>query len=614
MLFACNAISGQIRKDTMQGREHLVAPVIAIAGDSVLNEEYVPFEEVASGFGSWDNRPVTLGHPRRGDDYVSANDPRTLEKYEVGRLFRTHLEGDKLKGELWIDISLAQGSADGRELLRRLEAGERVEVSTGYWRDLEEVRGNYNGRDYYGIARNLKPDHLAMLLRERGACSWQDGCGAPRVNQETFRAPESARNNAKRVLRWREEHPDEIRGMTRVGWARANQLASNEPLSLETVCRMAAFARHEQNAEVAAEFRSTPWRDAGYVAWLGWGGTTGINWAQRICESRRDNVRANILSEARTPSYNGTTDSEWSAPDLEDFNFGVDTVAELTDEQRAQIASGSLLGDPDGETFRDLSFFPVVEPGGDLNRNALMAVISGRGQQADIPAETYASADAVARRLLEEEFDMESESENVNVNALLRVLRFLGLGGNHAVTANQGDGDSDMEEDDMQVQDFLALGEKHGVRFNESEIAALSELPYQTVNKITALIEALVDAGAQMPDDSDGPMSEQPVDNCAQLNAVIEQAGGPEAASEIISNVLEQRAEQRNEWIEVIHANVELEDSEVESMSDGALQKLAETLMANQRKADYGARSVPKSVDKAQGVHEYKRPGREESE
>ena len=32
-------------------------------------------------------------------------------------------------------------------------------------------------------------------------------------------------------------------------------------------------------AEVAEEYKSTPWKDAGYVAWLGWGGTSGINWA-----------------------------------------------------------------------------------------------------------------------------------------------------------------------------------------------------------------------------------------------------------------------------------------------------------------------------------------------
>ncbi|QDP57216.1 MAG: putative peptidase [Prokaryotic dsDNA virus sp.] len=91
--------------------------------------------------------------------------------------------------------------------------------------------------------------------------------------------PESAKNNAKKVLRWREEHGDEVKGMTRTGWTRANQLAKGENISRSTISRMASFKRHQKNAEVSAEFKSTPWKDRGYVAWLGWGGTSGINWA-----------------------------------------------------------------------------------------------------------------------------------------------------------------------------------------------------------------------------------------------------------------------------------------------------------------------------------------------
>jgi hypothetical protein len=53
---------------------------------------------------------------------------------------------------------------------------------------------------------------------------------------------------------------------------------------------MASFARHRQNAEVSAEFKDTPWKDKGYVAWLGWGGTTGIEWAQNKLESIRNNM------------------------------------------------------------------------------------------------------------------------------------------------------------------------------------------------------------------------------------------------------------------------------------------------------------------------------------
>lgn len=103
-----------------------------------------------------------------------------------------------------------------------------------------------------------------------------------REAEDSYDAPEAARNNAKKVLAWRDKYGDQVAGMTQVGWTRANQLASGERLSRETVGRMAAFARHRKNAEVSPEFKAEPWRDAGYVAWLGWGGTTGVDWAAGI--------------------------------------------------------------------------------------------------------------------------------------------------------------------------------------------------------------------------------------------------------------------------------------------------------------------------------------------
>lgn len=93
--------------------------------------------------------------------------------------------------------------------------------------------------------------------------------------------PQSATNNARKVLRWRDEHGDEVKGMTAVGWTRANQLAKREKISRDTIARMASFKRHQKNAEINPEYKSTPWKDAGYVAWLGWGGTSGVNWAIR---------------------------------------------------------------------------------------------------------------------------------------------------------------------------------------------------------------------------------------------------------------------------------------------------------------------------------------------
>ena len=93
--------------------------------------------------------------------------------------------------------------------------------------------------------------------------------------------PKSASENACKVLRWRDEHGDEVDGMTRVGWTRANQLCKGENISRDTIARMASFKRHQKNAEISEEYKGTPWKDKGYVAWLGWGGTSGVEWAIR---------------------------------------------------------------------------------------------------------------------------------------------------------------------------------------------------------------------------------------------------------------------------------------------------------------------------------------------
>jgi len=106
--------------------------------------------------------------------------------------------------------------------------------------------------------------------------------------EDTYKAPEGARNAAKKALKWRDEHGDEVKAMTRVGWTRANQLANGENLSLDTVKRMAAFARHKKNSTVAPELKDTPWKDNGYVAWLGWGGDAGVEWAQRIVDGLKE--------------------------------------------------------------------------------------------------------------------------------------------------------------------------------------------------------------------------------------------------------------------------------------------------------------------------------------
>ncbi len=93
--------------------------------------------------------------------------------------------------------------------------------------------------------------------------------------------PESAKNAAKRALEWRDNNPDQTCG-TRVGWARANQLAKGENISEETIARMSSFARHLQ-------YKDVPYSEGcGGLMVDAWGGQAGIEWAKNKLESIRE--------------------------------------------------------------------------------------------------------------------------------------------------------------------------------------------------------------------------------------------------------------------------------------------------------------------------------------
>ena len=90
--------------------------------------------------------------------------------------------------------------------------------------------------------------------------------------EETFNDyPESASNNAKKAIKYKEEN--NVDCGTRVGWTRARQLANKDNISWETIGRMASFNRHQQHKDV-------PYNEGcGGLMWDAWGGASGINWA-----------------------------------------------------------------------------------------------------------------------------------------------------------------------------------------------------------------------------------------------------------------------------------------------------------------------------------------------
>jgi hypothetical protein len=350
-----------IRTEKLDGKDYLVAPVTPIV-EGVHNGEYVSYEELVSPYADiWNGRPLPVTHPMdANNEPVTAGSPTVMESSVVGFLFNVQAREDirGISGELWIDLVKAETVPGGSKVVQLLQAGQPLEVSTGYYTFVDNTKGVFiNPRTgaeekYTGVQVQLKPDHLALLPNDEGACSWKDGCGAPRINQQT----------------------------------------DDYAVNLNTMATAA--------------------------------------------------VTYNVASKARHPSFSGTETSSWGAVDK---SFGAyarayikstnssdsvpSSINDASDGMKKWIASKTLLGEASATTLRDLIFFPVVNPGtGKLNKGALLAVISGRGSQASIPASAITSAQNEARALLKSEFQMDTKNNQavgikVNGSQLAAVLQ-----------------------------------------------------------------------------------------------------------------------------------------------------------------------------------------------
>lgn len=173
------------RTETVDNVEYLVAPVVMMvegvhpgSRGSLLH----PVEEFGKTPAAYNGIPITIHHPQAATgEYISANSPETLKSWAVGKIFNAKLEKKKLKAEAWVEKARCTNLSP--ETLSALETGAQLEVSLGVYTDEDETSGDWNNEAYIAIARNHKPDHLALLPGDVGACSIKDGCGI-RVNKQ----------------------------------------------------------------------------------------------------------------------------------------------------------------------------------------------------------------------------------------------------------------------------------------------------------------------------------------------------------------------------------------------------------------------------------------------
>jgi len=161
-----------------QEKKHLVVPVIMIV-EGVLNGSHGPLLHLKEDFGQipgvWNGIPIVINHPSKDGKGISANSPEVIEAGKIGTVYNAYMDGDKLKGEAWLDENKL--STVSAKTLLTINSLLPLEISVGVYTDDEPVTGEWNGVKYSAIARNHRPDHLALLPDDVGACSLKDGCG-----------------------------------------------------------------------------------------------------------------------------------------------------------------------------------------------------------------------------------------------------------------------------------------------------------------------------------------------------------------------------------------------------------------------------------------------------
>lgn len=187
-------VSNKTRVETYDGREYLVAPVNAVK-PKVLNRELLPWEELAYSWKAWEGQPLTINHPKdeEGND-ISAHSLLVKDKTTIGYFHNVDLrwEDDMLRGEVWLDIEKCKNlGGEAKQSIEMVENNENVEVSTGYFRELDKKEGVFMGQAYIGVQRRILPDHLAILPNDIGACSLGDKCG---IHQNKNKDPKSNQN------------------------------------------------------------------------------------------------------------------------------------------------------------------------------------------------------------------------------------------------------------------------------------------------------------------------------------------------------------------------------------------------------------------------------------
>ncbi|WP_313105247.1 hypothetical protein [Pseudescherichia vulneris] len=173
-----------IRRETYNGREHVVIPSYTLPANVIMNEEFYPEAEISANYRTLEGTLAPLGHPMVDGQFVSAFSPEGLNVGFIGAWNRNvSLQGNRVYAEKWIDVNKAMESPGGVELLQRIEAIEKGETTDPIWSSVAVFRErtpapkDLQDQGAKWVVKIHAIDHDAILLHELPAAGPEKGVG-----------------------------------------------------------------------------------------------------------------------------------------------------------------------------------------------------------------------------------------------------------------------------------------------------------------------------------------------------------------------------------------------------------------------------------------------------
>lgn len=187
--------------DTISFPVTMLVPKVLEYGDleAWYTRQLVSDEELKRSLKTWDGKEVTINHPSEGT-LVNPDDI-------VGKLTNVSYD-NRLRA-----IAVLDKKSVAPKVLEGIMDGTVNEVSTGYWCQMVEESGEWNGQSYDAKQVRIMGNHLALLPGGTGRCSYGDGCGI-RANAHTFelitRGGETPHNGGNTMAETETKEPEQV--------------------------------------------------------------------------------------------------------------------------------------------------------------------------------------------------------------------------------------------------------------------------------------------------------------------------------------------------------------------------------------------------------------------